>query len=138
MERERGPGIVSPRSVRATDSPPAAALPPRASARRPSRPPCQALAEPRRGVGLVPPTEIANAGPASFAATVGVAYESTGGDAMMPYQARAICPFGAATTTRFSTAPDEAPKTNDALPVASVTFWNGPLKTVAPTTGLPV
>src|SRR3989442_3224501 len=96
------------------------------------------LAFPPAGPGFVPTAEPVEPWPASFAVTVGVAYESTGGDAMMPYQARAISPFGAATTTRFSTAPDEAPKTKDALPVASVTFWNGPLKTVAPTTGLPV
>src|SRR5947209_15168661 len=95
------------------------------------------VAVPPTGTWFVTTTETVEAWPASFAVTVGVAYESTGGDAMMPYQARATSPFGAATTTRFSTTPDEAPKTKDALPVASVTFWNGPLNTVAPTTGLP-
>src|SRR2546430_3396491 len=85
---------------------------------------------PATGTWFVTTTEMVEAVPAAFAVTVGVAYDRTGGEAMIPYQARAISPDGAETTTRFSTAPEEALNVKDACPIAFVTFWYGPLKIV--------
>src|SRR5436189_5630859 len=90
---------------------------------------------PATGTWFVTTTAMVEAVRAAFAVTVGVAYDRTGGDGMIPCQARAISPDGAGTTTRLSTAPEERLNARDARPSACVASCNGPLKIVALTLG---